>query len=923
MASCTLDDLVPSIKCNRIFLEPLGSSYSEYDVKIEASVYDDIQDDAGIADYLLSDTFKQNIAVVFVFSRSNVVKDYHEFLKSSGASPAFQSFIFVETFVRMGNFMSHMSEEEVGLYNGIDFYRDLTSSSDTIPISSVVRSLQFKNTLVQMYDSIKASDYDFKLIDFQIYTNELIENHGARTLDEDGNIIYDLMIPREDLTFSNSTDVENCYLHAASFFNTDRLVDGIQIPVTSDTISFFYKDVHDCHILESKRAASPLVQDFRANERIAEIIRTDRLTGYDQIIDEVSLASGESKKKSSLTSDLYTSYLKGESGMSPYVYGTFFVNLYQLVKRNSPYPFLYTNLEKSSPFNDSFESNITSMRIYRIRKDTKDAKHLVTNVHSMPGKLANETQGFHFSDLDFGRLTHGNYTYEIEMEIIDPIQDFMEDCVYHSKLLALRFKSSIEYIHNNPTSYNEIRDEINSQGKSDISNIISYDSQETKKELRKFARLFFALTGIDPMRLVPLLSAAQSTERRLIENMHRIIEDVIHAASKYFEVESINSSSSNSSQSPREIISYSRIWKIDVSPEYLTKGLINVFGSKTQLSENFYKQRMVQEITGHDQQVYDAYANNPLNFGCMTPQGIDDLNTYNLDGTLNLEAYFKLFSNIIDKKGSGQEEFDFIVSLFQTENQPYTSTIADIKNNSAMFESFLHDLGGTVENSTMSSLSTNVSSDISSEASFSFGIDNGENSFGSKTSNFGSFDKVSDEDKQSLEDKRDEIKGTMIAEKTKKEVLIMNMLLDREGYGILDRTDFAQGDKKRKRFNFNFNFAQKTAGKPYPAALRNTSKYFSLSRNGEGDRTKMPLARFILDNNYMVFYLSGFDENMNPQWKHLVDFQNLRNTVSSEEYGLNRVLCKLKRFQNSEIHIGQGSTSDREIMCKHFYLYLN
>ena len=62
---------------------------------------------------------------------------------------------------------------------------------------------------------------------------------------------------------------------------------------------------------------------------------------------------------------------------------------------------------------------------------------------------------------------------------------------------------------------------------------------------------------------------------------------------------------------------------------------------------------------------------------------------------------------------------------------------------------------------------------------------------------------------------------------------------------------------------------------------------------------------------------------MNPQWRHLVDFENLRNTVNSQDYGMNRVLCKLKRFQNSEIHIGQGSTSDREIMCKHFYLYLN
>ena len=47
MARCTLDDLVPSIKCNRIFLEPVSSlstdggiNYGEYDVVVDASVRD-------------------------------------------------------------------------------------------------------------------------------------------------------------------------------------------------------------------------------------------------------------------------------------------------------------------------------------------------------------------------------------------------------------------------------------------------------------------------------------------------------------------------------------------------------------------------------------------------------------------------------------------------------------------------------------------------------------------------------------------------------------------------------------------------------------------------------------------------------------------------------------------------------------------
>ena len=60
MARCTLDDLVPSFRCRRIFLEPLTGNYSEYSVQIEGSVYDTIEDeDDGVVDYLLTDTFKK------------------------------------------------------------------------------------------------------------------------------------------------------------------------------------------------------------------------------------------------------------------------------------------------------------------------------------------------------------------------------------------------------------------------------------------------------------------------------------------------------------------------------------------------------------------------------------------------------------------------------------------------------------------------------------------------------------------------------------------------------------------------------------------------------------------------------------------------------------------------------------------------
>ena len=82
MAACTLDDLVPSFKCNRIFLEPTTGNYEEYQVMIDASVLDTVEDDGGIADYLLSDTFKENIQLFVMFSRDDRVKNFVDFLDS-------------------------------------------------------------------------------------------------------------------------------------------------------------------------------------------------------------------------------------------------------------------------------------------------------------------------------------------------------------------------------------------------------------------------------------------------------------------------------------------------------------------------------------------------------------------------------------------------------------------------------------------------------------------------------------------------------------------------------------------------------------------------------------------------------------------------------------------------------------------------
>ena len=67
------------------------------------------------------------------------------------------------------------------------------------------------------------------------------------------------------LVIESSSDTNN--------FVLQRAVDvAKQNHVKITVFRSFYKEVHECHILDGKRAASPKVQDFRANERIAELI---------------------------------------------------------------------------------------------------------------------------------------------------------------------------------------------------------------------------------------------------------------------------------------------------------------------------------------------------------------------------------------------------------------------------------------------------------------------------------------------------------------------------------------------------------------------------------------------------------------------------------------------------------------------------
>ena len=99
-----------------------------------------------------------------------------------------------------------------------------------------------------------------------------------------------------------------------------------------------------------------------------------------------------------------------------------------------------------------------------------------------------------------------------------------------------------------------------------------------------------------------------------------------------------------------------------------------------------------------------------------------------------------------------------------------------------------------------------------------------------------------------------------------------------------------------------------------------SDSYVNNAYNGNGNPLRMPLYRLILDNTFFVYYLSGIDENMNPTWTRLSNFDVALDEARS--LGQNRLICKLKRYEDSKLHIGQGSESDREILSKYFYLFV-
>ena len=1048
MAKCTLDDLVPSVKCKRVFLEPLGTSYSEYKVQIEACVQDIIVDEGdGIANYLITDTFKNNISFTVYYSRDASCDNLVRFLKQhSTFLPWELTFVFKESITAIVPYLigSHTDDEILeGLQtlfhpDDIQNHHIFQNVTTTGGLNQVRKNEIFVSMLFDIAMAYKNDRIETRTIYLKDYSSGFINNYysgentdklfsGEINFDDQGNRVYEFLLPRNELEFTNKTSVKYCYAHIIPYMDVQTMLENeglsagsLQTSQLMEMNRYTYGNLHTCNIISEYIAGAPYVQDFRLSERIEEIIRPDRISGYDDFVDKVSLiTTDDSMRKSSITSDLFTSY-KRNPNSKIYTSGIFLLSMYQLTKENTKHRFIYDNMYKlatsgyfyeigaqNAPLRQSYSDSVAAasdfqgarldgllidfleviknpkiikLEIYRTRTDLKggyDRQRVASasDISSPIIKTDLQLDGLSpvelaFNDFGFSKLTYGTYKYELEFEYIDPIYDFIEEKVYKLKYGISVYKRVMEYIHNNAQNYDELRDTLNEKAKEEIMAILEDPSDDETPIDRDgytnaFDDLMLLFTGVSPseeetysilvssfsggaielqpdmLRMFsPSLIAEDAQgglmigerfpflERRILENQLRVMEDLLTAIGKFFEIDGIVASSQTTVQSQREAVSYHRSWGAqEVNPRALDNGVIRL-ATDEDINNGFrssdFRARMQQELD-----FYSISYSDSGDFGSISPISVEStnlINDYNED-----DDFLALYSNLIDMGTTGQKEMEYFKQLIGSADYDYNLTANDIRNNSGLFESFLSRLGATCDN--LSSLSRSITPKYSGMNyiydNYSLAIDEGENFSTSSTStggNTNSYTDDDDEESRALEEQREQIKQALFLEAKKKEDIIMRILTHTNSYALLDRKDFTQGNKQNRRYSRISDFASEKRDGAFPEAWQQTSgnnvlieAYNGILHNSAYAYSplNMPLRRVIVDNTHLIYYLKETDIDMNPVWVHLKNLEQAFDDAGNS----GRILCKFKRYRDSNLSIGQGSSSDKEILSKYFYIF--
>ncbi|QDP63323.1 MAG: hypothetical protein GOVbin703_70 [Prokaryotic dsDNA virus sp.] len=961
MARCTLDDLVPSVRCNRVFLEPISSiSESEtqsfvsgvYSVSFDLSVYDIVDDENGIANYLLTDKFKNQIKYKLIYCRDDSFKELCDLFKSNRAiPPSIQSYLLSQ--LAFNEAVEAVKSKEADTRTMLNYIMD----NLTLPGKDYLKETSFYNKVVEKLTAFYNSDCDIK----PGFTDIPSESHGARFFNDKGQIEYDLKIPLGSVVYENSTSVKDCYLYIIPSYDLVEAYSELGFEqaifenmIDEEAMKFFFKEVHRCPVLINKKPANDTVQDFRLVERIAEIMDIDRITDYDATVDKISSVSDSYKTNQiNITSQLFNSFVGSSKEL--YIISSFYLNTKMLLIQNSKFPFIYKNLyepkEGSALSGQSEESqtiralmaelvskyfNIDKMSIFRERVDEPgESVRIAFDSQISAMEIMDDNVGYSFVDNDFKNIDSGEYKYRMELELHDPMENVVEELVLDVKKFSNRFKKALKYINNSNStnnqgikaSYNEMRDELSQHTINEILSQNPPTSAELKKEFLSFQTLFAFFTG----ELFSTVSTAMIDlqkvfrSRKLMVNIHRVVEDMLFEVQKYYETKDVTNASLSSNK-PSSYIFVNKVWSNTVKAKQQTKMILDLIGKDQYvLNESAYAEQNHREASAHyGDQVGNEFGRTK-NIGCFTPKMLDDQPIY--QGTTQNAFLAKLSLDLLEMPITSPRHKKVIEDFFGGTKPEYSEE--EMKNNYGAFETMLTNLGVTITNTTLKKFE--FQSKMRGETAqnpASYGIEDGSNVDTSlEIGGIAEFEPTiipADEELLAEQDTGNTaVSHAFYSEFLKKEDLASKIVCRGSGYNAFDRLEFTQGAIRKSfqpsyiSFYTHFHEAPRRAQPLHFEGERIVNLMLQSHANETEPIVSKVKSRLLLDNTFLVYYLHSFDKNMQPQWRHLVDYSMFENQF---EKGRERVLCKLKRYQSSMANIGQGALSDRDIFLEYFYL---
>ena len=663
---------------------------------------------------------------------------------------------------------------------------------------------------------------------------------------------------------------------------------------TGDLDRFAYGTVHSMDVLVDKQIVDSRVQDFRLIQRIPDfinvfsaVLRENRIAKIQKALGKIGGSNPNSNITVNTISPLMSTF--DTNGTKNF----FIIDIGTILYRNSSRKFMYANYEEEI---DS--SIVSSIRVRKDRVDVKKDPVFITNIQEKSID-ASSTLSYCFEDQE--QLDVGEYSYTLEMTLVEPLQQIVEGYVYDiQNNLLPKLQQAKEYL-NNTREYNSLRQELSSTGIQNMNSILN--NTATKESHISFIRLFKLLTGEVFSTVCPSIGRIRSlwispSPVRLVDSLIMVINDILFETSKFYEISAILNDSSK--VSPSSLITISHTFRETVDYGDKSRGLYDVIEgtlSGIDLSKSQFRERMKTEGEKFVAGGYSDFQN----LGYLTPNKFNNLDLRDLDESK--DAFFSFFSTSVD----GAENPN--IKIDKALQDPDNSNISRhaLRKDHATFESFASTLGLSVENRTVrSKRGSKPSSQMRTRATL--GIDYGANSLEERNNNFLDIGRRQEEDEKTS---RADRKTSILERRAKEEELISRFLNSTDGYDVFRRKSIAQGDFLNSRFRLTGINQELQTGDGIPVFLQDNGLELILR---ESSSIFESLYKKVYANNvYVVQYLHSVkDENGNMvlQWRNISDFDNVPDNV----------LCRLERYRNEVLYVSDSYIVDREIMSKYFYL---